>query len=217
MIVLEDDGDLFIGDGIGQSGNLGGRCCGLGGHEIGGVDVKVEGLAKVVESIMAGDENAGLRSSEFLLSLVLCSGDLAFVVIGGSGVVRGVLGIDIAKFVADALDSLAPQLRAIPDMRIIELLAALSLFRPGQEILVIELIAHRELLVSQGLELVHHLGLEVEAIPEYEVGVLHSLNIVRGGLVGVRITAGADHSSDIGFGGEVGCSIGQVAGGGEDF
>ena len=102
-------------------------------------------------------------------------------------------------------------------MRIIELLAALSLFRPGQEILFIELIAHRELLVSQGLELVHHLGLEVEAIPEYEVGVLHSLNIVRGGLVGVRITAGADHSSDIGFGGEVGCGIGQVAGGGEDF
>ena len=127
------------------------------------------------------------------------------------------LGIDIAKFVADSLNGLAPQLGAIPDMRIIELLAALSLFRPGQEILFIELIAHRELLFSQRLELVHHLGLEVEAIPKYEVGVLHSLDIVRGGLVGVRITAGADHGGDIGFGGEVGCGIGQVAGGGEDF
>ena len=81
----------------------------------------------------------------------------------------------------------------------------------------IELVAHRELLIAQGLELVHHLCLEVEAIPEYEVGVLHSFNIVRGGLVSMRIATGADHGGDIGFGGEIGSGIGQVAGGGEDF
>ena len=58
--------------------------------------------------------------------------------------------------------------------------------------------------------------LEVKAIPEDEVGVLHLFNIARGGLVGVWIAAGADHGGDVGVRGDIGGRISQVTGRGED-
>ena len=131
LVIFKDDGDLFIGDSIGQLGDLGGGFCCFGGDEIGGVNFKAEGCAEVIEGIVAGNQHAGLGGGEFLFGLVMGGGDLAFIVIGGRGVVRGVLGVDIAKLLADALDGLASQLGAIPDMRIEELLAALSLIWPG--------------------------------------------------------------------------------------
>lgn len=141
LVILEDNGDLLLRDGIRELGDLSGGLGGFGGDEVGGLDFKVEGLAEVVESVMAGDENARGGVFEFLSGLVVRGCNLVFICIGGRGIVFGIVRVDFTEFGADVIDDLAPQLGAIPDVRVVEFFALVALLGPRQEVSSIELFA----------------------------------------------------------------------------
>lgn len=85
---------------------------------------------------------------------------------------------------------------------------------PGQQELGGQLVADGQLGVAQRGELVFHLRLQAEAVPEDQVRGAQALDVLGGGLMGVRVPAWTDHGGDVHVGGDVGDGVGEVAGGG---
>lgn len=111
---------------------------------------------------------------------------------------------------------LLPDLGAVPDVRVVEVVALLVLLRPGQQLALVDLVADGDVLGTQRFELGQHLGLHVHAGGEDHVGGLHLLDVLGGGFVGVGVAAGLDHRRDLGVGIEHLGRVGQVTGGRED-
>ena len=85
------------------------------------------------------------------------------------------------------------------------------LFWPRQKKLLGDLRTDSELTIAEAFELRGHVGLEVQAVPENQVGASHLFDVLGRGLVGVGIASGTHHRRDLGVWGDVRDGIGEVA------
>src|SRR5699024_11220354 len=98
--------------------------------EVRGVNFKVKSVAKVVERIVAGNKGARRDVGKHCLRGLGRGVDFFRVGLGMGMVGIRVSGIDFGELVTNVAYNLAPQLRRVPDMRVIKLLTNVAFFLP---------------------------------------------------------------------------------------
>lgn len=87
---------------------------------------------------------------------------------------------------------------------------------PGEQIGLGNGLSGGDLLVSELVEVVHHVVFHVMAGPDHGVGLLDGLDVTGGELLGVGVAAGLDEHLDLGVRGDVVDGVSEVSGGGND-
>ena len=180
--------------------------------------LKAVGRAEVVEGIVTGDQDTGSLWNRRQQAPGLGVGFLDLQHVGGGilPIASGVLWIGVGELRGYPFDHHGPGRRAVPDMRIVQRVALVVGLRPVQQQVGRKLVSHRELPLAQRGQLIDHLRLQVQPVPQHHIGRLDRLDVLGGRLVRMRITARPHHGGDLGIGSDVGDRVRQVAGRGVD-